>query len=354
MQNLPFFSIVMPVYNVEEHLSQAVESVLAQTFSDFELILVDDCSPDNSGTLCDTFCQQDSRISVVHLAENGGVSNARNIGQKKAVGQYLMFMDSDDTVTDGLLADVHRFLSEHPADVVVFGMSEDLYTADGKLIRQKTVSAGSHIFTEQAQARAFVMELEKSTLYGYACNKFYSRAILAELNLLYEEYALLEDLFFNIAYFQEIQSLIVLEKTYYHYRKVMDTRSRTAKFVPEYFDLHTEKIRRLLQQQVSWNLLSSDVQRTLADLYARYIFSALQRNFDSRSQYSKRERKQWIITLFQSDLFCSLHPYLSVNLSFQGVLHFFLRKKNVTACLFLGKLLFIIKERFPRLFNRVK
>ena len=78
MQNSPFFSIVMPVYNVEEYLPQAVESVLAQTFSDFELILVDDCSPDNSGALCDAYAQKDARVCVCHLAENGGLSNARN------------------------------------------------------------------------------------------------------------------------------------------------------------------------------------------------------------------------------------------------------------------------------------
>lgn len=354
MQNSPFFSIVMPVYNVEAHLPQAVESVLAQTFSDFELILVDDCSPDGSGSLCDDFCLRDLRVSVVHLTENCGVSNARNIGRNKAVGRYLMFMDSDDTVTHDLLCDVHQVLSTKPADVVVFGMSEDLYSADGNLISQTTVSAGSHIFTEQTETRAFVMELEKSTLYGYACNKFYNRARLVNQNLLYEEFALLEDLFFNVAYFQDIQSLVVLQKAYYHYRKIIDTRSRTAKFVPEYFDLHTKKIQLLLQQQISWNLLNADVQATLADLYSRYIFSALQRNCDARSKLSKSERKQWLLTLFQSDLFCALQSYLTVNLSLQGVLNLFLRKKSTAICLFFGKLLFIIKEKFPRLFNRVK
>ncbi len=354
MENTPFFSIVMPVYNVENYLAQAIESVLAQTYGNFELILVDDCSPDGSPKICDLFAETDKRVSVLHLEENRGVSNARNVGQKSASGQYLMFMDSDDTVTKDLLSDVYQALQENPADVVVFGMSEDLYAADGSLLSQKTVSVGTHILMAQNQLREFVIELEKSTLYGYACNKFYKRTRLNEIGLLYREYALLEDLFYNVSYFQEAQSMLVLGNAYYHYRKVIDTHSRTAKFVSEYFDLHTEKIRRLLEQQEKWHTLTDETKQALAGIYARYIFSALQRNCDPRSGYSKDKRKVWLNDLLKSDLFLTLQPCLSVNISFQGILNFFLKHKNVSVCLLIGKLLYVLKTKFPRLFDRVK
>ena len=74
----PFISIIMPVYNVEKYIKKSIESVLCQSFTDFELLLVDDCSPDNSGKICDDYACQDSRIKVIHLTENGGVANARN------------------------------------------------------------------------------------------------------------------------------------------------------------------------------------------------------------------------------------------------------------------------------------
>lgn len=91
----PLVSVIVPVYKVEKYLAECIESVLAQTFKDFELILVDDGSPDNSGKICDDYAARDSRIRVFHK-ENGGVSSARNLGLDKARGEWITFVDSDD------------------------------------------------------------------------------------------------------------------------------------------------------------------------------------------------------------------------------------------------------------------
>lgn len=89
------FSFIVPIYKVEQYLSLCIESILAQTYKDFEIILVDDGSPDNSPLLCDEWATKDSRISVIHK-QNGGLSSARNEGLKKAQGNYIIFLDSDD------------------------------------------------------------------------------------------------------------------------------------------------------------------------------------------------------------------------------------------------------------------
>ena len=94
-----FFSVVVPVYNVEKYLAECVDSVLRQTFADFELILVDDGSKDASGALCDEYAAKDSRVKVIHK-ENGGLSDARNVGTAAAVGDYVVYIDSDDYVAD--------------------------------------------------------------------------------------------------------------------------------------------------------------------------------------------------------------------------------------------------------------
>lgn len=101
----PFISIVMPVYNVEKYIVKSIESVLAQTFTDFELLLVDDCSPDNSGKICDDFAEMDSRIKVVHLPVNGGVANARNTVMGSANGEIFVFL----TVMTTLITICFRF-----------------------------------------------------------------------------------------------------------------------------------------------------------------------------------------------------------------------------------------------------
>ena len=90
-----FFSIIVPVYNSEKYLSQCIESVLSQSYSNFELILVDDSSTDSSFEICQLFANKDARINVIHK-ENGGTSSARNVGLNNAKGDYILFMDNDD------------------------------------------------------------------------------------------------------------------------------------------------------------------------------------------------------------------------------------------------------------------
>ena len=116
------FSIVVPVYKVENYLERCVDSILSQTFTDLELILVDDGSPDHSGEICDKYAAADARVRVIHK-ENGGLSSARNHGAKSAVGDYVLFIDSDDYVIEGALGELSAFCSGE--DVVMFdGVTE--------------------------------------------------------------------------------------------------------------------------------------------------------------------------------------------------------------------------------------
>jgi len=91
----PKISVIVPVYKAEAYLRRCVNSILAQTFQDFEVLLIDDGSPDKSGKICDDYVKKDSRVRVFHK-ENGGVSSARNLGLDNAVGRYIAFVDSDD------------------------------------------------------------------------------------------------------------------------------------------------------------------------------------------------------------------------------------------------------------------
>lgn len=116
---MPTFSIIVPVYKVEKYLPQCVESILMQDFGDFELLLIDDGSPDNCGAICDRYAEKDARISVIHK-ENGGLSSARNCGMEAAAGKYILFLDSDDywDRTDALTL-VHTAFANAGADVVL-------------------------------------------------------------------------------------------------------------------------------------------------------------------------------------------------------------------------------------------
>lgn len=113
----PLITIIIPVYNVEKYLKRCVDSVLAQTYRNFEVILIDDGSPDKSGELCDLFAEDDCRIRVFHT-QNGGVSNARNIGLDNANGDYITFVDSDDYIHPDYLAELLKAVMEHKSSKI--------------------------------------------------------------------------------------------------------------------------------------------------------------------------------------------------------------------------------------------
>ena len=112
---MPVISVIVPVYKAEKCLTHCVDSILAQTFQDFEILLIDDGSPDQSGALCDQYAAKDSRIRVFHK-ENGGVSSARNLGMQEAVGTYIAFADSDDWMEPEELETLYGLIAEHSAD----------------------------------------------------------------------------------------------------------------------------------------------------------------------------------------------------------------------------------------------
>ncbi len=117
----PAISVVVPVYKVEKYLDRCVRSILTQTFTNFELILVDDGSPDNCGAMCNAYAKQDSRVQVIHK-ENGGLSDARNVGKIAAIGEYILFVDSDDLIKETALEILYQLAKQNNADVVIGGI----------------------------------------------------------------------------------------------------------------------------------------------------------------------------------------------------------------------------------------
>ena len=116
-------AIIVPVYNVEKYLQRCIESILTQTETDFELLLIDDGSKDKSGLICDEYAQKDERVNVIHK-ENGGVSSARNLGIEKANGEWICFIDADDYVRQDFLSNIQQYLFGD-VDIVHWGFFYD-------------------------------------------------------------------------------------------------------------------------------------------------------------------------------------------------------------------------------------
>ncbi len=145
MNKSPFFTIIVPIYNCEKYLGECIESVIAQSFDDWELLLVDDGSSDLSGEICDRFSEKDGRITVVHKA-NGGEFSARKAGLDIATGCYITGLDADDYYEKDHLKDIYRAIQEHQVDCVSFSIQ---YTGSREGITDTVVPGGKIITGEE-------------------------------------------------------------------------------------------------------------------------------------------------------------------------------------------------------------
>ncbi len=350
----PFFTVVMPAYGVEQYLEDAVESIRTQSFADWELVIVDDGSPDGTGRLADRLKKKDERIRVIHHLQNRGLSEARNTGIDAAKGRYIWFMDPDDRVDPDLLEKVYLSLKENPAQLVIFGHTEEYYDADGRLNYTHRILPEKKRFSTKGELRPYVIRLEQETIYGYAWNKMYSLDYIREKNLRFETVTLIEDIVFNIQYCMDIESMNILDITPYHYAKRMEG-SLTTKFVPDYYKLHHRRIRMLYEQQQYWHTDTEETCAVLGSLYGRYILSALERNCDKRSGMKHKDRKAFCKGVFGSPLFRALIPKAQAQDSRALKIALRLMKSgNIASCLALGRAVHVIRSGMPMLYSKVK
>lgn len=214
MESGVLISIIVPIYKVEEYLPKCLNSILAQTFQEFEVLLIDDGSPDDSGQIAEEYAARDPRFKVFHK-ENGGVSSARNYGIKKAQGLYVAFCDSDDWVDPDWLETLYRQMIEYSVDLSVCGlMKEDEM---GKVLF--TVKEDHVYIKNKEEALLTLFNRDEYYLHqGWVFNKLYKREILIE-NCIYfnEEIYYCEDRLFNFLYLQHGTSAVYSTIPKYHY-----------------------------------------------------------------------------------------------------------------------------------------
>ena len=193
----PAFSIIMPVYNVEKYVSQAIESVLSQSYGDFELIIVNDCSPDNSLSICESYAEKDKRIRIISLSQNGGLSNARNVGMRSMRGDYVLFLDSDDWWEPNLLETVSRAAEKTHPEMIFFGYADEWYSLDDNkhLSTQLRVPHDAEVHgSNQAALQVSVMlQMQSNDMYAWSSNKAISTSYMKKENLCFMEVPLSED-----------------------------------------------------------------------------------------------------------------------------------------------------------------
>lgn len=315
----PFFSIIMPVYNAEKYVEAAVESVLQQSYTDFELLLVDDCSADSSYSVCQELAKKDGRIKLLRTPQNGGAAAARNFALQHIQGKYLTFIDSDDTIEPDLLSVAYSYVKDEQADCVKFGCFEEYFNADGEKAYSKKCCLAEQVYDTPDSIRQQMVCMELIPLFGYLWNTIYRSSIILDNNILFNgQYRVNEDFDFNIRYFKYLQRLQCSAYCGYHYAKRLSNLSLSTKNNDEYYDLHMMKIREFLQSFPSIENIDAQTMSNIFWLYTRFVYSAIQRkaaNNEPVDPFIKEIKKSELFTMYQSVQFVGISAKQKIMIS---------------------------------------
>ncbi|MGE8204569.1 glycosyltransferase family 2 protein [Heyndrickxia sp. NPDC080065] len=279
----PAISIIVPVYNEELYLKQCIDSILAQTFTNFELILVNDGSTDCSGDICDEYESKNSRVRVIHK-NNGGLSSARNAGIKEAEGEYIGFIDSDDFIDENMYKNLYQLCQETNSDISICRFGREI---DGELIsddEEKIIKEMDHI--------EGMRQLFKGVLYRFSvCNKLFKKTCFE--NILFPEGRIHEDLSTTYKLFSNANKVVFTNYVGYMYVK-RENSILTSTFNKRRLDAFTgwEEILPFMKQ--NYPQLSNVV-------YACFAYACVDNSYYIVNQVAdKKERKKYLLFIQSS------------------------------------------------------
>lgn len=231
MNESELISVIVPVYNVEQYIGKCVESVFAQTYTNWELILVDDGSTDSSGRICDKYARQDDRVVAVHR-QNGGASAARNYGLSMVQGKYVYFLDSDDWIVESTLKSLYDFIKLECANMVYY----DAYAVNEQ---NGSISKKHYSHKKQYPSKCgcnMMRELLSNKEFHVApWLLFYETAFLKEKMLSFKEGIIYEDMLFAYQSFVQAEKVAYLPQ-YLYYRRYRENSVMTSRISVHNYD----------------------------------------------------------------------------------------------------------------------
>lgn len=330
--DMSLISIIVPVYNVEKDLERCINSILAQTYENFELIIVNDGSTDSSGNICRSFT--DKRIRYYEKA-NGGLASARNYGLQRATGDYLYCVDSDDYIDSDCLEYCLKKARETDADIVLCGYLME----NGN--KKQTINATAGVY-EGEEINSRLAELKAKNIIDPAWNKLYRMDFVKNSGIVFPEGEIYEDTDFNLRLLKHKPRIVLSERCFYHY--ILHMGSITRRFNPE--KLSTIKRRAILLKEVSSGI------DEYCDYY--YIKSVLSSIMDMFLSCEKQDILAAIKKEVQDPYFLSAAKNAAANGRNAVLITRAVKSGNAKRIYLFCKLAFVLKFRMQKLFLKVR
>ena len=215
----PLVSVIVPVYKVEKYLGRCLDSLCRQSLKNIEILLIDDASPDRCGEICEQYAAKDRRFKVIHNMVNKGISAVRNIGVANAIGEYLMFVDSDDWVHEDFCKEAYECAVHNQADLVMFGYQQ-IIMDDKPYLNEHTnfISTVGDGFKTREEA----IDMALTTAFGMIpCNKLYHRSLFKDIY--YPEGEIFEDTATSYKIIWKASRIYCIDKVLYYYYRHSDS-----------------------------------------------------------------------------------------------------------------------------------
>lgn len=343
-------SIIMPVYGVEDYVGKAIESIQAQTLTDWEFFCVDDGTKDRSGEICDEYAKNDPRIIVIHK-ENGGAPSARNVAIDKAKGKYMYFMDSDDWTEPTMLEDMYNIAEENNSQLVVAGYYIDTYYSDTEKFVQEQFCEDK-VFATQREFRENAHKLFDRNLLYTPWNKLYLSSYILE-NKLYFPQTFWDDFPFNLSVVRDVERVAVTSKKYYHFiRKRVE--SETAKYRADMFDKREEEDSWMVDLYKHWDVDTPEVQEFLARRYIERVIGCIENVTNRNCTLSSKEKKAEIKKMISSERARETVKVAKPNSKYMKLMLLPVKWNNTSLTYLEGKMISSVKSGNTKLFAKLK
>ena len=297
MENDPKISIIVPIYNAEKYIDNCMSSILAQSFTDYEIILVNDGSTDGSADICRRYASRDSRVTYIEK-ENGGAGSARNAGMEAARGEYLAFPDADDSFGPDMYGELYALAVSGGYDMVFSGVNYYREAPDGEpvFVRSDNIPAAA-LHDRESCRRSIMTFFPTTTIFDVPWNKLYKRSIVTENGIRFTDIRRCQDATFNIDFYDHIDSAASVDKAYYNYREntVDDVR---RKFPKDYIDIVIFYYTHLIGILTRWGVYSGDIRIHYDSTVVLAVYNAADRYDNPRWGLSRSEQRAYIMDIF--------------------------------------------------------
>lgn len=333
---MPVTSIIMPVYNGDQYIKKSIDIILRQTFKDFELILINDGSTDNSKEICDEYAKQDMRIKIINK-ENGGAWSARNKGINVAEGKYIMFLDCDDWYEDTLLEEMNKSIENNNADLVICGQMDVIVNKKNDVIKYNKVLLEEHCYKSNDEILNNYIYLKEKNIADVLWNKIYKAEIIKQFNLKFENFKRGEDTVFNANYYEKINKCVVLNKILYYYR-IDSSNPVWLKYSKDYYNVLSEENQAIINKLKQWGRYDKNASSYQSLDFIRGIIGYFSWISYSKSNFKFKEKYLKVSEILNKDKVKDCLINVRGKGIFEKIIIKSMKSKNILGILFLAKL----------------